>query len=124
MPRDIVIQHTIDEKTKKKWDRQRWKEHGVSELPQGFTIKKDGRAGSIYFRRGERILELYYEISGDPAYDILLWQHSLSNWILPGPEPVPPEEQQAIRAELEQWLQANETRAHFTDEGSAGGPST
>jgi hypothetical protein len=118
MPRDIVVDYPLDEKTKRKWDRERWAKNRVSDLPEGFTWKKDGRSGCIYFRRGERVLELFYEISGDPAYDILLWPAQLSSWVLPTSEPIPAGEQRALRAALERWLEEERTRAHF-DESEA-----
>jgi hypothetical protein len=119
MPRDIVVEHPLDEKEIRKLDRQRWRKNGVADLAEGFTLKPDGRAGGIYFRRGPQVLELYYELSGDPAYDILLWLRGLSEWILPERAPTSSAEQRLIRAELERWLKENDTRAFFDETGTS-----
>jgi hypothetical protein len=119
MPRDIVVEHPLDEKEIRKLDRKRWKENRVAELGEGFALKPDGRAGCVYFRRGPRILELYYELSGDPAYDILLWLRGLSEWILPERAPISPDEQRVILASLERWLKENHTRAFFDETGAS-----
>jgi hypothetical protein len=118
MPRDIRVEHPLDGEEIRKLDRQRWRKNGVADLAEGFTAKPDGRAGCIYFRRGPQVLELYYELSGDPKYDILLWLRGFSEWIAPERAPISSAEQRVIRAELEHWLKANGTRAFF-DESTA-----
>jgi len=112
---DRVVRHPLDEKELARMDRERWQRDRVDELPDGFTLKRDGRCGSIYFRRGSRVLELHYELSGDPGYDILLWNRQLSSWVLPEREPLTADEQRDVRAALERWLAANHTRALFDD---------
>jgi hypothetical protein len=115
MPRDIVIREILDEETKRRWDRRRWKSDGVNNIPQGFTLRKRGRDGSIYYREGDRVLELYFEISGDPAYDISVATGGLAHWILPETEPLPLSRQHELRTAMESWLVSQNTRAHFYD---------
>jgi hypothetical protein len=38
---DKYIVETIDERTRKSWDRERWRDDGVSALPDGFSLKKN-----------------------------------------------------------------------------------
>lgn len=106
----VVTEH-LDPETLARWDRQRWKEDGVSSLPQGFTLRKRGREGSIYCRVGERVLELGYEISGTPDKDILVNTRGLQHWIVPAADEIPLAEQTRLRAALERWLDEQQIRA-------------
>jgi hypothetical protein len=83
----------------------------VDELEQGFTFRPSGRDGYIYFRRGEKLLELYWEMSGVDDYDILLSLEGLQQWVLPQSEPLASEQRAEIRTELQSWLAANNVRA-------------
>ncbi len=88
-------------------DRARWQEHRIWEMPLGFSLVPNGRAGTIYFRRGQKLVELDAELAGNPALDIVLSGGDLSKWIdvdTLGSEPVSAEDQSGIRDSLIEWL--------------------
>lgn len=73
-------------------------------LPQGFSFHPEGRSGAILYRRGEHILELYWERSGSPEYDILISLDDLRTWKYPQVEVVSVNERNTIIEELRLWL--------------------
>lgn len=92
---------------------KRWKENRVTELPDGYTWRKSGRDGFLYLREHARVLEIYYEISGNPQFDILLYWSSAC-WILPQHAAMTPMERAEIASELSTWLHQNNTRAQWS----------
>jgi hypothetical protein len=107
------VDEKIDGNTLAEWNRRRWAEDDVEALPQGFTLKRRGREGSLYYRESDRILELNFEISGTPEQDILVSVAGFEKWILPATEDVAPEAQSSIRRAAEDWLEQHSTRAMF-----------
>jgi hypothetical protein len=101
-----------------RWTAERRRRDGVSELEEGFTFRPAGRHGYVYFREGDRIMELLWEMAGPEDYDIILFLKGLRTWALPQEEPVASAKQQSIEAELRSWLSAKKLRAIF-EEGSA-----
>ena len=76
------------------------------DLPEGFSLRTDSRDGHIYYREGERILELYIEMSGDKKYDFLVGEDGLSRWILPEEEQLSDAEHARVRRLLLEWFDA------------------
>lgn len=103
----------LTEAQKEAMDLQRWKENRVAELLDGYTWRKSGRDGCLYIKEGARVLETYYEISGDTEFDILLYWSSAS-WILPQLIAMTPTERVGLAPELSRWLQQNNTRAQWS----------
>lgn len=93
-------------------NRKRWQANRVAELRDGFTWRKSGRDGCLYLKRGDHVLEIYYEISGDTEFDILLYWSS-ATWILQKEEPMTTQQRDEIAPKLEKWLKENNTRAHW-----------
>jgi hypothetical protein len=104
-----------DAATVARWDAQRRREHKVDELDQGFSFRASGRDGYVYYREGDKLLELYWEMSGVDAYDILLSLNGLREWALPQVEPVEPAKQNEILGALQSWLDANKIRAQLQE---------
>ena len=86
---------------------------GVSNMAEGFHFRPSGRDGFIYYRRGLHVLELYWEMSGNEAFDILLSLDGIRHWHLPDLESIGEDEQRDIAARLREWLQSKNLRASF-----------
>ena len=73
-------------------------------LPQGFTFRPDGRSGFIYYRLGDRVLEIYVEMSGVALYDMLVWPEGLDDWVFPEARPLTGDERIDVRSQFRAWL--------------------
>lgn len=83
----------------------------IAKLKQGFTFHAEGRSGAVFYKRDERILELYWEMSGVPEYDILLSTEEIRFWKYPQEEKIEnPERDQIVRS-LELWLRKENLRS-------------
>jgi hypothetical protein len=107
----------LDPKDVARWTANRRRRDKVGELPDGFTFKPSGRDGYIYYREGERMLELLWEMSGPDDYDILLALDGLREWVLPQVEPIEITKQQEIEASLRSWLRHHGIRALIEEVG-------
>lgn len=87
-----------------KVNARRRAEHQVQFLPQGFTLKSMGRTAELYFREGDRVLEVGCEVSGGPQADALIYDEGLGHWVWPVREPVNDEEKAHIRARRAAWI--------------------
>ena len=83
----------------------------LAALTEGFNFHASGRSGSIFYKRGPRILELYWEMSGVPQYDILLWIEDSYFWTHPQKEKIDEAERNQIIADLELWLWKKKIRS-------------
>lgn len=113
MGKYIYVTEPIPPERAAKLRRKRWREDGVAQLPAGFTFKAKGRQGSIYYREGEKALELAWEMSGVPQFDILVHLGGLSAWILPEAAPLPEADQARIEGALQVWLASVKYRAEL-----------
>ncbi len=109
-----VVYHQLDPKDVARWAEQRRGRDNVARCPEGFTFSPSGRDGFIYYRSGLRTLELYWEMSGVPQYDILLSLEGLKEWVAPDSEPTSPGEQTEIRVALERWLASRGMKASMS----------
>jgi hypothetical protein len=116
MAKYIHMRHELDKKTVARWNQQRWLSDDVEGMPDGFTLRKRGREGSLYYRYGDNVIELGWELSGSEDFDLEINPAGLSRWITG--EPVPPAQQTRIRLAAEHWLVVNHTRARFLDDRS------
>jgi hypothetical protein len=90
-----------------------WRNDRIWERPEGFSLVSKGRAGSIYFRRGNKIIDVEAELAGNPALDIVVSEGGLARWIdvyTLECEPVSREEQVGIRTALIDWLTRRGTK--------------
>lgn len=88
----------------------RRRQHKVDELDDGFTFRPSGRDGYVYYKEGDKLIELYWEMSGSDEQDILLSLSGLTDWASPV-EPVPTSKQEEVLTALKTWLAANKIRA-------------
>lgn len=79
-------------------------------LSQGYSFEAHGRSGSVYFKSGEKVLDLFWEMSGVDHYDILLLPWDLSKWTHPV-EPIPKDERDRIMDGLEEFLKKKKIRS-------------
>ncbi|MEO7779636.1 MAG: hypothetical protein ABIY63_19080 [Fibrobacteria bacterium] len=102
------------EKQMAAWERQRRRRDGVPDLEEGFTIC-GGRAGMIYYREGDKILELYWEYSGVDERGLLLGARGLKQWFYPVIEPIPPDKQAQLKEAVITMVRARGGTAIFED---------
>jgi hypothetical protein len=79
-------------------------------LEEGYTFKAEGRSGFVYYREGDHVLEIYWEMSGVPQYDILIAPLEITKWTSPGDQTIPPEKRQQIVDGLRTYLLARKIR--------------
>jgi hypothetical protein len=82
-------------------------------LAQGYTFKADGRSGFVYYREGEQILEIYWEMSGVPQYDILISLSEIREWARPRGVAIPSHKRDQIISGLKEFLLASRIRPDF-----------
>jgi hypothetical protein len=107
------VTDAVTPEERSRWLRRRHKRDAVADLPQGFSFRAQGRQGFIYYREGNRVLELYWEMSGIPEYDILLNVFGLGRWVWPSIEETPMADRGRIRQALEAWLAGSGYRAQL-----------
>lgn len=83
----------------------------IASLKQGFTLHVEGRSGAVFYKRDEHILEIYWEMSGVPEYDILLSTEEIRYWKYPHKEEVADMERDQIVGALESWLRKENLRS-------------
>jgi hypothetical protein len=79
-------------------------------LEEGYTFKAKGRSGFVYYREGNHVLEIYWEMSGVPQYDILIAPLEIIRWTSPADQPIPPEKRRQIVDGLKSYLLARKIR--------------
>ena len=77
----------------------------------GFAGNISGRDGNITYSNSGRSLDIYWEISAAPGYDILVAPLDLRRWRVPSDEAIPRAQQREILASFRSWLKSQGTRA-------------
>jgi len=54
-----------------------WKKAALHELPEGITLVPRGRSANIYNRRGRRVVDIYAELAGSAAYDVVVYTETI-----------------------------------------------
>lgn len=103
---DTHYEHKIAEVVEDKWTSERHKKDQLEKLlkQNGFHLKSQGRAGTIYYIDNGRVLEIGFEMSGVPQYDLLLFFDSIETWSIPKGEPLNVNQKTQIRDQLLEWL--------------------
>ena len=79
-----------------------------------FIMKNSGRWGNVVYCEGDRrIEEIYWEISGNPDYDIGFWPIDLREWDKPKGKAIDKEHQLKILRSLRQWLKNQNIRSNI-----------
>ena len=78
---------------------------------EGFAGNISGRDGTITYSDLGRSLEIYWEMSGVPQYDILVAPLNLKQWKIPADEAIPRTKQREILEGLRSWLKSQGKRA-------------
>jgi hypothetical protein len=58
-----------------------WRRSKVHQLPEGISLVGDGRSGHLYERRGDRFIDIYLELAGDPSLDIVVFLPETLHWV-------------------------------------------
>ncbi len=95
------------------WKLERWKKDKVDELIKndGFYLKPDFRAGSIYYVKHNKLCQIYIEQSGVKELDILIFFDQLSHWELPIEQKISVIEKEQILVQLKSWLMEQKLRS-------------
>jgi hypothetical protein len=90
-----------------KWQIDHWKKDKVDKLIKidGFHLKEDGRAGTIYYVEENKLCQIFFEISGVKQFDILIFFEQLKQWELPVKKNLSDNEIEEIKEKLLIWLQ-------------------
>lgn len=101
---DTYITH-IPQEQKDKWLIEKWAKDNLIEilLKDGFHLKQDGRAGTIYYVAEGRFCEIDYELSAVPQFDILIFFDNVTEWSYPK-QGMTEEEKIKLKQELSDWL--------------------
>jgi hypothetical protein len=110
---DTHFQHHIAEIVKDKWANERHQRDKLNELLKvnGFHIKYHGRSGMIYYIDNGKVLEIEFEMSGVPQYDLLVYFDTLKGWTIPRSDPFGFNEQSEIRERLLEWLKSKRIKS-------------
>ena len=110
---DSTFQNHIAEIVKDKWISERRQKDNFDKLIKidGFHIKYHGRAGLIYYIENGRVLEIDFEMSGVPQYDLLLYFDTLKGWTIPKNEPFAFKQQSEIKERLLDWLKSKRIKS-------------
>ena len=95
------------------WKFELWKKDRVNELihKDGFYLKPDFRAGSIYYVNNNKLCQIYIEQSGVKELDILIFFDQLSQWELPIQEKMTEDEKKLILEKLKIWLKEEKLKS-------------
>jgi hypothetical protein len=77
-----------------------------------FSGKLRARSGLITYREAPRELQIYWEVSGSPQYDILV-SPDLRSWPSAPHDPIPEEHQLQILVALRDWLSTLNVRSNI-----------
>jgi hypothetical protein len=90
-----------------KWQIDHWKKDKINMLikKDGFHLKEDGRAGTIYYVEENKLCQIFFEISGVKQFDILIFFEQLKQWELPVKKNLSDNEIEEIKEKLLIWLQ-------------------
>jgi hypothetical protein len=112
---DTTYSHTISPELKQKWINERRERDNLQSFINidGFHEKNNGRAGTIYYVESGRILEINYEISGVPQYDLLIYFDAVDEWALPVKKSISFAEKETIKERLKAWFDERKIRAEL-----------
>lgn len=82
-------------------------------LPQGFTLDSHGRSGFIYYRAGDRVIEIYVEMSGVAHFDMLVSPEGLDHWIHPEKLALTDDERRFVLSEFSEWLKLQSFKTDY-----------
>ena len=75
------------------------------------TEIRDGRSGKLRYQGEGKHAEVYYELSGVPEYELLVWTENLKAWS--DGSPITPDEKQAIVAAFQAWAKQQGIRCQW-----------
>jgi hypothetical protein len=111
---ETQYEHKVAEVVKDRWTSERHKKDKLNKLltQNGFHLKSHGRAGIIYYIDNGKLLEIEFELSGAPQYDLLPYFDNIETWAVPNGEPLLAKQKAEIRQQFLAWLK---TKRIITD---------
>jgi hypothetical protein len=105
---DTHYEHKIAAAVEDKWTSERHKKDNLDKLlkQDGFYLKSHGRAGTIYYIDNGRVLEIGFEMSGVPQYELLLFFDNIETWSIPKNELLSVSQKTRIHEQLLDWLKS------------------
>jgi hypothetical protein len=79
------------------------------------SLELNGRGGCFTFKDGDRIATISTEMSGNPAYDLLLYLDGLREWTEPKGVALTRNEEDDVLRALVAWEDANATRTDLPE---------
>jgi len=109
---DVYLTH-IPQEQRDKWKTERRKRDKVDQLvnKNGFHLKDNGRAGTIYYVETGKYCEIDFELSGLEKFDILIFFDSLKDWVVPDKQLMTGDEKEELKNKLKTWLTSKNIRA-------------
>jgi hypothetical protein len=109
---DSHYEHKIAEVVEERWTNERHQKDSLDKLlkQEGFHLKSYGRGGTIYYIDNGRALEIGFEMSGVPQYDLLLFFDSIETWSIPKGESLNINQKIQIREQLLEWLKTKQIK--------------
>jgi len=77
----------------------------IQSLPDGVTLKMNGRYGALYYKKDFSYIDIYVELSGVPQYQLLIWFKDISHWTYPSYREITQEEKSLIKEEIIIYLE-------------------
>lgn len=116
---DLHYEHEIATVIRDRWTSERHQRDQVNKLikQNGFHLKSQGRDGTIYYVNNGKLLEIYFEMSGVPEYDLLLSFDSIKSWAIPKNEDLSLTQKKEIRKLLLEWLKESQIRSDLPETG-------
>ena len=71
----------------------------------------DGRCGKLRYQKNNNYAEAYYELSGVPEFDLLVWLNDMKSWS--NGNTITNEEKVIIKTAFESWARDNKLKCEW-----------
>jgi hypothetical protein len=117
MGKSKIIHEPAGPEERRRLDEQRRAQDRVEDLAEGFTMKRHGRDGVLYYREGARVLEISYEMAGAAPGLLVYADTGLRSWVLPLEQCLSKEDRARLRTALEGWARVQPGPVTFAGDG-------
>ncbi len=85
--------------------------HFLKRKKSQVTEIKDGRCGKLQYQNKNIYAEAYYELSGVPEFDLLVWFNDMKLWS--NGTTITKEEKSIIKTSFENWANDNKLKCQW-----------